>query len=370
MTKPLRVLQVVTRMDRGGLESRLMDLYRAIDRERVQFDFYVLRPEAGCFDEEITALGGRIFVGQALSTSRIPQIPGQFKAFFRAHPEYSVCHCHLNQWCGLILSGAKAAGVNVRIAHSRTALSGGGGSVFVKNAIRHIGASAPTHRFAVSEKAARWLFGDRRVDAGLCEVLPNAIESRKFLFDPALREQKRAELHLGDAYTVLHVGNLRPMKNHPFLFRVFSEIRKSVPTARLLLAGDGELRGELEQLARETGIGDAVTFLGKRADIPALLSAADVFIFPSLFEGLPGSVLEAQAASLPCLIADTIAPEVVLSDLAEALSLSLSPEVWAQKALETRTHVRGDESALFARTGYDAAALAQRMVSFYENVTR
>lgn len=365
MNKPLRILQVVTQMNRGGMENRLMDIYRNVDREKLQFDFYTLRKEKGQFDDEILAMGGKVYYSEPFSVRHLFQIPGRFRAFFLEHPEYRVCHAHLNQWCNLILEGARRARVPVRIAHARTALTGSSASVRVKNLIRTLYPNSPTHRFAVSEKAAVWLYGKRRVKRGLCEVWPNAIETKKFLFSAERREKTREELALSDEYVVLHVGNLRRVKNHDFLFFVFAEILQREPKSVLLLAGQGEREAELRALAKELSIFERVRFLGSREDVPALLSAADVFVFPSFYEGLPGAVLEAQAASLPCLISDTIASEVLLSDRVRALSIDASVKTWADAVLLTRAGAREDAYELFCKTGYDVAALAERLSDFY-----
>ncbi len=367
MSEVLRVLQVVTQMNRGGMENRLMDIYRNVDRERIQFDFYTLRREPGSFDEEIVSLGGRVYYNDGFSAARVFSIPQRFEAFFGEHPEYSVCHAHMNQWCAPILEGARRAGVPVRIAHARTALAGRSASVFVKNFIRNLYAESPTHRFAVSEKAALWLYGKRRVERGVCEVWPNAIESEKFLFDAQKRARTREELGLSDEFVVLHVGNLRRVKNHDFLFAVFAEILNAEPNAHLLLAGGGEREAELKEFAHTLGISQKVQFLGSRSDIPELLSAADVFVFPSFYEGLPGAVLEAQAASLPCFISDTIAPEVQLSEEVKMLSIGEEPHKWASAVLSTRAHARERDRAyaLFCETGYDVGSLARSLTDFY-----
>ena len=361
----IRVLQVVTQMNRAGLESRLMDLYRVLDRSKVQFDFYTCRKEPGQFDEEIVSLGGKVYYEDPLSIGQAFGIPGRFARFCGAHPEYRVLHTHLNQWCGLVCEGAKRAGVPVRIAHSRTALAGRSGENLVKDLVKHLFASAPTHRFAVSRKAGEWLFGARACSAGKVEFYPNAIDAQKFAFDLEKRENTRRALGLGEAFTILHVGNLRKVKNHEYLFRIFQVIQNREPDSVLLLAGEGERKEALTAYASELGLSDAIRFLGSRKDIPELLCAADAFVFPSFYEGLPGSVLEAQAASLPCFISDTIAPEVVLSDLAQALSINADPALWAEKVLSSRTHTRGAELALFERSGYDVRALAERLTGFY-----
>ncbi len=365
MAEPMRVLQFVTHMNRGGMENRLMDIYRALDRERVQLDFYTFRQEKGQFDEEIAALGGKVYYNAPLSLKRLFSVPGQIAAFLKEHPEYTVCHAHLNQWCPLILEGARRAGVRVRIAHARTALTGHSLTVLVKNLISRLYQNSPTHRFAVSGKAALWLYGKRRVARGECEVWPNAIDAKKFAFDPTLREKTRKSLGLGEEYVVLHVGNLRRVKNHDFLFSVFASILQKEPEAVLLLAGAGEREAELKELAEQLAISNNVRFLGSRSDIPDLLSAADVFVLPSFYEGLPGSVLEAQASSLPCFISDTIAHEVCVTDLVRMLSIQADPALWADAVFSSRAHAREEMYSVFAAAGYDVGATAERLTDFY-----
>lgn len=365
MAKPMRVLQIVTQMNRGGMENRLMDIYRALDREALQFDFYTLRAASGQFDAEIQSLGGHVYHGAPLRAKNLSQIPAQFAAFFAEHPEYRVAHAHLNQWCGLVLQGAKRAHVPVRVAHARTALAGGGFENGVKNVIKHLYEKAPTHRFAVSEKAGVWLYGRRAFARGEVEVYPNAIETERFLYNAALRERTRAALSLSEAFCLLHVGNFRAVKNHEFLFSIFEQVLQSDSGAVLLLAGEGERAEALRALAQQKGFLERVRFLGSRDDVPALLCAADAFVFPSLYEGLPGAVLEAQAASLPCFISDTIAREVVLSPLCTPLSLSAPASAWAKQILASQNHARKNEFALFDASGFDIHSLVKRLSSFY-----
>jgi len=361
---PIRVLNIVTQMTRDGLENRLMDIYRHLDRAQVQFDFYTFRTEEGPFDPEIRQLGGQVYYNPPLSVTRMYQSRADFIRFLLAHPEYRIVHAHMNQWCGLILSAAQQAGVPVRIAHSRNAFRPIELQNLAKNIIKLPVNRFATHRFAVSRKAAVWLYGKKAVDKGLVQVWPNAIAHATFRCDSATRAEVRQELNLGDSLVIMHVGNSRLQKNHPFLLAIFAALKQREPSARLVLVGRGDW-SEVGRIAEQLGVAASVTCTGSRADVNRVLQAADVFVFPSLYEGLPGAVLEAQAAGLPCIIADTITPEVCITPLAEQLPLSWSAEQWADKVYARRDQAREDTAAYFVRRGFDIDSLVQKLTDFY-----
>lgn len=366
MVEPVRVIQVVTQMNRAGLECRLMDIYRKIDRNRVQFDFYTCSKNKGFFDEEIVSMGGRIYYNDPLSTLTIYRISSIFKNFFVNHPEYKIAHCHLNQWCGWVLKGAYEANINVRIAHSRTALQTSTLKNIIKNFIKISVNKYATHLFAVSNEAGEWLYGKSAIKEGKVDIWPNAIDCSKYIFNENIRRRIRAELDLGDAYTIIHVGNLRPEKNHSFLLRVFAEIKKQEPNSKLVLVGNVSPDSEYHKLATQLDISKHVLFLGSRSDVPELLQAGDVFVFPSFYEGFPGAVLEAQAAGLPCIISDSITSEVCVTPLVKQMSLGLPTEVWAAEILKQQYTLREDMYSPLVKAGYDIDALAKKMTEFYE----
>ena len=358
MGEPIRVLQIVTQMNRGGIECLLMDLYRNLDRSRVQFDFYTCREEPGLFDAEIESLGGHIYYNPPLSLHGVDK---RFATFFRAHPEYRIVHAQMNQWCGWILKGAKQAGVPVRIAHAHTALAGRSLKNMVKNWVKRSVNCTATHRFAVSKKAGAWLYGaDNEF-----HVWPNPIDCEKFRFSPERRDQMRGILGLGDALTLIHVGNLRPEKNHPFLLDVFAEVRKRRPDTKLLSIGADYSNGTILRMAEEKGMLSGVQFLGLRSDVPELLQAGDVFVFPSRYEGFPGAVLEAQAAGLPCLISDTITDEVAITPLVVQFSITTAPSVWAEKVLTLCHTKREDTSKMIATAGFSLQQVTRDWEAFY-----
>lgn len=362
---PVRVLMVVGQMNRAGIESRLMDLYRRIDREKLQFDFYTLHSEKGQFDEEILALGGKIYYTAPLSVKKLAAIPKRFETFCCAHPEYKIIHAHMNQWCGLILKGAKRAGVPVRIAHARTSLE----KTNIKNLVKNL-VKIPTNRYAnyklaVSDKAGKWLYGEKAVKRGEVLYWKNSIQVENFAFSPELRAKKRAELSLNDAFTLIHVGNLRSEKNHPYLFRVFAEVLKQQPNSKLLLVGRDQSEGQLPKLAQELGIFEKTLFLGSRSDVAELLQVGDVFVFPSFYEGFPTSVLEAQASGLPCVISDRITREISVTPLVEMRSIDEDPAFWAKSILEKMGKERMQTGEMIAKAGHSLSDSVSQTQAFY-----
>ena len=353
-----RILQVVTYMGRGGIETMLMNYYRRIDRSLIQFDFLVHRDFRADFDDEIEALGGHIY--------RVPPmnpLSGSYQNaladFFREHP-YRVVHCHLNYMSGVVLAAAKKAGVPVRIAHAHTASMAPGWKQAVRRLYKYLIPSTATRLFACSTEAGRAVFGHRDIS-----VFPNAIDASAFTPDDTLRSKVRKELGLGEAFTLMHVGRMVYAKNHDFLLDVFEQVLKKEPSAKLVLVGDGELRPEIEAKAARC-FGDSVRLLSTNTDIPRLLQAADVFVFPSRFEGFGITVLEAQAAGLPVLKSATITDECVVTDLVKSLPIE-DPKLWAEAVLSMKNMPRTDRLAEIQASGYDITAAADKLTHFYLN---
>ena len=356
--EPKRILQVVTYMGRGGIETMLMNYYRSIDRTKVQFDFLVHRDFEADFDAEIRALGGRIYRVPPMNPLKI----SYWKAlddFFRSHP-YEIVHCHLNYKSGVVLAAAKRAGIPVRIAHAHIASMGKNLTRLPRRIMSLLIPKSATICLACGQEAGRAVF--RKMPF---TFMANAIHTERFLFSEQTRLEKRGELDLSDALTLLHVGRFDYQKNHTFLLDVFAEVLKRDPNARLLLAGDGALRPDMEQKAAALPAG-SVRFLGVRDDVPQLLQAADVFVFPSHFEGLPVTMVEAQAASLPCVMSANVTSECIVTDLVQSLPID-DPRVWAEAILAARGTPRTDRLADIQRSGYDITAAAEKLQRFYLN---
>ncbi len=362
---PERILHIVHTMNRSGVESRIMDLYRNIDRERYQFDFYVESGKADAYDNEIKELGGRLFYSNGINSFNVPNFK-EFSRFINRHKEYKTVYAY-NQWSGEYLKMAKRAGVPNRIACSRTSIQTKSLKNLIKNIVKKNTNKYATSRFAVSKKAALWLFGKKKVDKNMVNIWPNAIDAKKFAFSPDIRTAVRGELGIGTEFVVMHVGNIRPEKNHSFLLKVFREIKRKRPDSKLILVGRGGIKSlqyEIEQL----DLSGSLLYLGVRNDINELLQAADVFVFPSFYEGFPGAVLEAQASGLNCLISDSITDEVMITETIKSMPISDNPVVWA-KAIESFKKINREFAwKTIVDAGYDIQSLTTRTESFLDGL--
>lgn len=332
MAEPIRVAQVLNRMDSGGIESVVMNYYRHIDREKVQFDFYLVEGSSFPQREELERLGAGIYLIPAYS--RLVRYHRVLYQAFKEHG-YKIVHAHLSTMSVFPLFAAWRAGVPVRICHNHTtAYWGEGVKTLLKYILRPFNKIFATDYFACGETAGRWMFGDRCFDDGKVTVMPNAIDTEKFTFDPKARIALREELGIPqDAFVVGHVGRFTYAKNHSFLLDIFYELLKTRPDARLLLVGEGELESSIKSKARRLGIDGSVIFTGVREDVSRLYSVMDVFCLPSLYEGLGMAAWEAQANGLPVVVSDRIPKETQANAICGFISLSETCEFWARNLL-------------------------------------
>lgn len=372
MKEPIRVLQVLGGTGLGGAESRVMDLYRSVDRTQVQFDFAVHNAQRDHFDDEIEKLGGHIYRMPRFRLYNWPAYRGAWKRLFMEHPDYVCVHGHMTSTASIYLPVAKKAGVKRTVAHARSAGTDAGWKGRLTRLMRRNLWKKTDYCFACSALAGEAVFGKRACEKGTVHVIPNAIAVEKFVFDPEKREKMRGRLHVQERFAVGHVGRFNPMKNHPFLLEIFAQIKKEKENAVLLLLGEGGGMNAAKEKAHQLGIADCVYFLGNQENVADYYQAMDFLVFPSLYEGMPGTVLEAQAAGLPCLIADTITPEVQVTELVQAMSLNASAQEWArnvtgrvQKASETGQKRRSRAEEL-KKAGFDVNSQARRMTAFYE----
>lgn len=359
MSRPIRVLHVVTHMNRGGLETMLMNYYRNIDRTQVQFDFLVHRQERAAYDDEIESLGGKIY--------RLPRLNPWSRSYLRAldrffieHPEYKIVHSHLDCMSAIPLAAAKRAGVPVRIAHSHNNNQDKDLKYLLKLYYRQKIPDAATKLFACSESAGKWMFQGKPF-----EVFNNAIDIKRYVYNEKTREIQREKWGIGEDKLVIgNVARFSPQKNHEFLIKIFNSLLKTVDSV-LLLVGDGELRPAIEKKVQELGIKERVIFTGVRDDVPALMQAMDVFVFPSRYEGLGIVAIEAQAAGLPCLISDGVTLECKKTDLVYQLPLKENPECWANMVIDLSKKERTDTYLEIVNSGYDIASQAGALQNYY-----
>lgn len=381
MEQPIRVLQVLGRLDRGGAETMIMNLYRHIDREQIQFDFVIHTTECCDYTEEVKRLGGRIFSMKPFRASTAIYYRKQWKEFFAEHPEYHIIHGHMRSTASIFLDEAKKAG-RVTIAHSHNTSSGKGLSAIVKNVLQYSIRYKADYLFACSKWAGEWLYGKKACESDKFHLLLNGIEPEKFQYSEDVRnavrnrffamEFSKDDLVQDDSLLFLHIGRLETQKNHVFLLQVMKEIVRKRPNSQLLLCGVGPLEQKLKEQATILGIEAQVHFLGIRDDIPDLMKAADGIIFPSLFEGLPVTLVEAQAAGLPVLMSNTITNEVILTELVKTMTLEESFEAWANTMLEIVEEMKNVNRTKYAEKiagqGYDVKENAVWLALFYKGV--
>lgn len=358
----IRVLHSVSNMDRGGIETMLMNFYRHVDRSKVQFDFLANKPQPGDYDEEIRALGGRIFVSPGYMS--YPKYVGYMTELFKNNPEYKIIHTHNGSLMLYALKAAQKNNIPIRIAHAHATAVPVGLKNEIKKLMRPLIKYVATDYWGCSEAAGKFYFSEKRWNKNH-QLIHNAINVEDFLFSEEHRARIRREYGLGDKLVIGHVGRLAPQKNQKKLLEVFAEIQKRNPATHLVIIGTGELEEKLKEYAAQLGIDQAVTFTGVLSNVNEWYSAFDVFVMTSLYEGLPVVAVEAQAADLPCVLCNTITPEVQVTDNVRFVGLQDSAETWADAVLGFKPTARVSRAAELEQSGYDIKAEAERMQNLY-----
>ena len=359
----IRVLQVFGRMDRGGAETMIMNIYRNIDRTKVQFDFVVHTEDNCAFDEEIKALGGRIYSVPRLNIKNVLLYKRAWKTLLLSHPEWKIVHGHIMSSARMYLAVANELG-RYAISHSHSISAGSGKKAVVKRLLEQ--RIKADYYFACSKAAGLFLFGEKIVDSDSFKVLPNAINTDDYEYNSMIREKVRKAFNITDEVVLGHVGSFTDVKNHCFLLDIFSSIKKKQSNTKLMLVGDGPLRSDIEAKARELGILDDIIFTGVRSDVNELLQAMDYFVFPSLFEGLPVTLVEAQTSGLPITISDKVPEESILTtDLVTVMSLEQSADEWADHILSRLGKERYSHVEEIKTAGYDIADTSKWLEEFY-----
>lgn len=363
---PIRILNLFTIMDRGGAETMVMNYYRKMDHSKVQFDFMVHREKRGAYDDEIEAMGGRIFRMPPVRPWTAVRYRKTIRLFYQQHPEYRIIHSHMSELGYYDFIEAEKTGVPVRICHAHNRPYGfdikSPVRFYYKNAMRpHI-----THMFVCGEESGDWLFGKKN-RANFIQM-NNAVDAERFVFDDEIRRRVRYENKIRDDQLVVgHVGRFDRQKNHDFIIDIFEEIHKKNPNAILLLIGnDSTDEGEIiHRKVDRMGLSLWIRFLGSRSDVRDILQAMDVFILPSLFEGLSVASIEAQASGLPVLISDAVPIECKITDLVNVMALHDSPQMWAEEVLRLARLPRKNTYKEIRDTGFDIAENAQWLQNFY-----
>jgi glycosyltransferase involved in cell wall biosynthesis len=344
---PIRILHVIGQMTRGGAETWLMHILRNIDRELFQIDFLVSTTEPGHYDDEVRSLGGRII--PCTQPSHLWSYARKFQQILQEYGPYDVIHAHVHYYNGYILRLAHQAGIPIRISHSH-----------LDSRPLEAGAKLPRRLYLKLMKG--WIERHASVGLGCSELANTDLFGQNWKSDPRWQiyycsidltpfEQPidpaivRAELGIPEQAVVIgHVGRFEAQKNHTFLVDIFAEVLEREPQAYLLLIGEGPLRAQIEQQVLQQGLQHRTIFAGSRSDVPRLmLGAMDIFVMPSLCEGLPLVGIETQSAGLPAILSDAITTEIcIVKSLITQLSLSRSAAHWAEEILRSRTQASID----------------------------
>lgn len=332
--EPIRVAHVIGKWLGGGVESVVMNYYKHIDREKIQFDFICDNDSTNIPYEEIKKLGGNVI------------LISPYQKLFKYHKElkkvlkkgkYKIVHSHINTLSVFSLFAAKCVGIPIRIAHSHSTTNKKEKKKnLLKQVLRPFSKMFATDYMCCSELAGRWLFGNKEYDKGNVYLLNNAIDLDKFKYDEKFRKEKRRELNIDDDDTLVigHVGRFVEQKNHRFLIDVFNEIHKEKENSILLLVGQGPLIDEIKEKVKNLELEDKVKFLGQRDDMHELYQSFDVFCLPSLYEGLPVVGVEAQSSGLLCFFSEDMTKETKILDSTVFISLTKTPMEWAEKILK------------------------------------
>lgn len=360
----IRVLHILNAMNRGGVETTLMNIFRLIDRDKVMFDFLLHTDKECAYNDEIRSLGGRIYYIPPRNEG-ITKNKKAAKRFFLEHPEYKIIHMHVGSLSYITpLITAKKMGVPYRIIHSRNTQQGGSWLHKYIHKVNRLNIDKyATNYFACSDLAAKWFYGSKKLDV---QIINNGIIAEKFVYNEEVRKKVREQFNINNKLVIGNVGRFHPQKNHLYLIDIFNEILKRDKDSVLMLIGEGTYKNVIEEKVKNLGLSDKVIITGNRPDIPELLQAFDAFVMPSFYEGLPGSVIEAQGSGLPCFLSDTITKQVAVTDLVHFIPIKNPPTYWCEKIFDiiSKTERRNTEAEII-NVGFDMKHIAIQLQNIY-----
>lgn len=367
--EPIRIAQIMGKMNSGGVESVVMNYYRNIDKNKVQFDFIVDKDSQNIPREEIEDMGGKIILVPPYKN--IVSYMNILKNTLRKG-NYKIVHSHLNALSVFPLYAARVSKVPIRIAHSHsTSNKKEWKKNIMKNILRPFSKVNATHYFCCSELAGRWLFGDKAYNYGNVKLINNAIDVDKFIYNEEIRDKIRKEIKVENKLVIGHVGRFVEQKNHIGLIDIFNEIYKINPDSVLLLAGDGPLLGYIRDKVNSLNLTDAVKFLGVRKDINNIMQGIDVFLLPSLYEGLPVVGVEAQASGSLCILSSNMTKETKVIETTKFLDIYDEPKEWAKSILEEyKKFKRKDTKQEIINSNFEIKSEAKKLQNDYLELYR
>lgn len=362
--EPIRIAQIIGKWLGGGVESVVMNYYRHIDRTKIQFDFICDNDSTNIPYKEIEELGGKVIL--------IPP----YQKVFKYHRElkkvlkdgnYKIVHSHINTLSVFSLFAAKCAGVPVRIAHSHSTTNKKEWKKnLMKLVLRPFTKLVATDYMACTEHAGRWMFGNKEYDNGNVYLLNNAIDLGKFKFDEKLRKKIRKELMIdNDTIVIGHIGRFVAQKNHTFLIDVFNEYHKENKNSVLMLIGQGPLMEDIKKKVNDLELSDSVKFLGQKANVNEYYNAMDLFLFPSLYEGLGMVAIEAQTNGLACVVSSEVPKVAKVSDNFEFVSLESCIEEWISAIEKIDSCKRFNSDEFIEKSEYNIENECEKLEKIY-----
>lgn len=360
-----RVLMVAGNVGVGGLETMLINFVRHGDRDNIQFDFMLNYDKLGIYAEEIRKYGGEIYIMPRLKPQNVIKYPLSVWKFFKEHKgEYDIVHGNLTSVGIIYLPIAKFFGVPVRIIHAHYTSTEKNHYEKLERFMLFPLRFCADWYFACSDKAGAFCYGKKKLSKNNYRLIRNGVDCEKFEYNKHIRSEMRQELKINeDEFVLLNVGRLEEQKNQRLLIKIMSKLNNK--SVRLLIAGEGSLRNELEELIDKLGLRAKVTLLGVRHDIEKIMQAADAFILTSIFEGLPVTGIEAQAAGLPCVLADTITTEMDITGRCEFVSIYKGEEPWIKAIEKVMEYPRESTAELMKKAGYNIKEEARELSRFY-----
>lgn len=363
--EPIRIAHIIGKWLGGGVESVVTNYYRHIDRTKIQFDFICDKDSTNIPYDEIEQLGGRVILVPPYQ--KVFEYQKELIKIFKDN-NYKIVHSHLNTLSVFPLRAAKKAGVPVRIAHSHSTTNKKEWKKnLLKQILRPFSKVYATDYMCCSELAGRWLFGNKEYDKGNVYLLNNAIDLDKFKYDEKIRKEKRKELNIKDDTLVIgHVGRFVEQKNHRFLIDIFNEVHKQKENSILLLVGQGPLMEEMKEKAKNLGLKNSIKFLEQRNDVNELYNAMDLFLFPSLYEGLGMVLIEAQANKLFCVTSSEVPMDATISNYIKFVDLYDNINVW--KDVLIMPHLRKNINFFKIKNNFDITKQSKNLEYFYSNL--
>ena len=362
--EPIRVLQIVGLACNGGVEAVVLNYYRHMDNSKVQFDFVVHKNPAENFVAEVKKGGGRLYEVTPYNKNIFAFTYEIYRIIKDGH--YAIVHSNMNSMSGFPLFAAWLAGAKVRILHNHTTdTKTESFRTILKRVLRPFAKMFANRYWACSNLAGEWMYGKKAVQSGKITIIPNAIDLKRFAFNPDKRNLLRQKLGLEKKFVLGHIGRFVYQKNHSFLIDVFAEVARVKPEARLMLIGDGELRKIIEEKVVNLCLQDKVLFLGNRNDVADLYNAMDIFLLPSHYEGLPVVGVEAQANGLKCVMSDQVTEECQLTDNVYFIGINQKVKDWVAEIMKTKVEYDRNGIGNIKKAGFDIRESGRMLKNAY-----